>query len=151
LQPLDCAAMTKTYSHRIRVRFGETDNQAVVFYANYVAYFDIVMTELWRDVAGGYTEMVDSGIDMVVIEVTTRYHAPAVFDDELDLVAQVTRLGTTSMSTAIAIVRVADGATLVSGDIHHVFIDVATKQKRPIPDNVRAALEPYVLEPAPSP
>jgi acyl-CoA thioester hydrolase len=140
--------MSRSYSHRIRVRFNETDNQAVVFYANYVAYFDILMTELFRDVAGGYTQMVDAGVDMVVIEVTTRYHAPAVFDDELDLVAQVKRLGKTSMSTAIEIKRVADGATLVTGEIHHVFIDVATKQKKAIPDNIRTALEPYLVEEA---
>ena len=49
----------------------ETDAQAVVFYANYIAYFDIVMTEFWRDaVPGGYTDMVENGTDMVVIETT---------------------------------------------------------------------------------
>ena len=145
--------MALTYTHRLRVRFSETDAQAVVFYANYVAYFDILMTELWRDVAGGYGDMIDAGTDMVVVEVTTRYHAPALFDDELDLTAQVTRLGNTSMSTAVEILRVGDGATIVTGDIHHVFIDPATKQKRSIPDGVRAALAPYVrdAEPAPTP
>jgi acyl-CoA thioester hydrolase len=140
--------MAQTYTHRLRVRFSETDAQAVVFYANYVAYFDILLTEFWRDaVAGGYTDMVESGTDMVVIETTCRYHAPAVFDDELDLNATVTRLGNTSMSTAISIERPADGATIVTGEIHHVFIDPATKTKRPIPDAIRAALEPYLAQP----
>jgi acyl-CoA thioester hydrolase len=142
--------MALTYTHRLRVRFSETDPQAVVFYANYVAYFDILMTELWRDVAGGYGDMIEAGTDMVVVEVTTRYHEPAVFDDELDLNARVTRLGNTSMSTAVEIVRVSDGATIVTGDIHHVFIDPATKQKRAIPDRIRAALEPYVLDEEPA-
>ena len=41
--------------------------------------------------------------------------------------------------------RARDGATLVTGEIHHVFIDPATKTKLPIPDDVRAALEPYVV------
>ena len=41
--------MATEYTHRIRVRFTETDAQAVVFYANYVAYFDILITEFWRD------------------------------------------------------------------------------------------------------
>jgi acyl-CoA thioester hydrolase len=138
--------MAETYTHRLRVRFSETDAQAVVFYANYVAYYDLLMTELWRDVAGGYEQMIAAGTDMVVIETTTRYHAPALFDDELDLKAQLTRLGTTSMSTNVEIHRPADDTTIVTGAIHHVFIDPATKQKRPIPDDVRAALEPYVVE-----
>ena len=109
--------MARTYTHRLRVRFSETDAQAVVFYANYVAYVDILITELWRDLAGGYDEMIEGGTDMVVIEVTMRYHAPAVFDDELDLNAQVTRLGTTSMSTAVEIVRAKDDVTVASGHI----------------------------------
>jgi acyl-CoA thioester hydrolase len=139
--------MPQTYIHRLRVRFAETDAQAVVFYANYIAYFDILMTEFWRDaVPGGYSEMIENGTDMVVIETTARYHAPALFDDELDLKASVTRLGNTSMSTALTIHRPADDATIVTGEIHHVFIDPATKTKRPIPDIVRAALEPYVIQ-----
>jgi acyl-CoA thioester hydrolase len=101
------------------------------------------MTELWRDVAGGYEEMIAGGTDMVVIETTTRYHAPAVFDDELELKAQLTRLGNTSMSTDVEIHRPADDTTIATGAIHHVFIDPATKRKRPIPGAVRAALEPY--------
>src|SRR3954468_11553113 len=108
--------MPLTYTHRLRVRFSETDAQAVVFYANYVAYCDILMTELWRDVAGGYESMIADGTDMVVIETTMRYHAPAVFDDELDLNARVSRLGKTSMSTAVEFVRAADGVAVASGD-----------------------------------
>src|SRR3954468_23805573 len=142
--------MSRTYTHRLRVRFSETDAQAVVFYANYVAYFDILMTELWRDVAGGYGDMIDAGTDMVVVEVTTRYHAPAIFDDELDLKAQVTRLGNTSMSTAVEIVRAGDAAAIVTGDIPPRFIARATKQKRPIPDAVRLGLDPSVLESQPA-
>ncbi len=143
--------MSTEYVHRIRVRFGETDLQGVVFYANYVAYFDILMTEFFRDaLPGGYTSMIENGVDMVVIQTTARYHAPALFDDELDLKARVTRLGTTSMSTDVEIARAGDGAVLVTGDIHHVFIDVQTKAKHEIPDTVRAGLEPYLVEPEPA-
>jgi acyl-CoA thioester hydrolase len=142
--------MAETYTHRLRVRYSETDAQAVVFYANYVAYFDLLITEFWRDVAGGYNDMIDGGTDMMVVETTARYHASAVFDDELELNAQVTRLGNTSMSSRIEIVRASDGATIVTGDIHHVFIDPATKQKRPIPDTVRTALQPYLIAAEPA-
>ena len=38
------------FRHRIRVRFNECDGQGVVFYANYLMYFDVAMTELWREV-----------------------------------------------------------------------------------------------------
>src|SRR4051812_34422663 len=99
--PVRSHPMSRKFTHRIRVRYAETDAQAVVFYANYVAYFDILMTEFWRAAIGPYDDMVAAGADMVVVETTARYHAPAVFDDELDLTAGVLRLGNTSMSTAV--------------------------------------------------
>ena len=72
-----------------------------MFNANYVAYFDVVMTELWREALGRYQDMVDAGTDMVVAEVNVRFLGPARFDDEVDFEARLTRLGETAMSTRI--------------------------------------------------
>lgn len=143
--------MSRTFTHRIRVRYAECDPQGVVFNANYYAYYDLLMTELWREAIGPYEAMVESGADLAVVESRARYVVPAKFDDELDLNASIARLGTTSMSTRIAITRPADGATIIEGDIHHVFIDPHAYTKRPIPEDVRAALEPYLAEPAEAP
>lgn len=138
--------MGRAFSHRIRVRYAECDPQGVVFNAHYYAYFDLLITELWREAVGGYTAMVKAGADLSVVESRARFLAPARFDDEIDLNATIARLGNTAMSTRIDIVR-SDGAHLVEGEIHHVFIDPATYTKRPIPDDIRAALEPYGSEP----
>jgi acyl-CoA thioester hydrolase len=138
--------MAQTFTHRIRVRYAECDAQGVVFNAHYYAYFDILMTELWRDILGSYDTMVENGTDMSVVASGARFIAPARFDDEVDLNAQVTRLGNTAMSTTITITRASDGAKLVEGEIHHVFVDPATYTKRAIPDDVRAGLEPYLVE-----
>jgi acyl-CoA thioester hydrolase len=127
-----------SHSHRIRVRYGECDPQGVVFNANYFAYFDIALTELWRVAVGGYTAMMDEGVDLVVAEATARYGAPARFDDELDLEVEVSRVGTTSMATSLRIRR--DGELLVEGDMVHVFIDRAALTKTPIPERIRSAL-----------
>jgi acyl-CoA thioester hydrolase len=143
--------MGQTFSHRIRVRYAECDAQGVVFNAHYYAYFDILMTELWREILGSYDAMLRDGADMSVVASGARFIAPARFDDEIDLNARVTRLGNTAMSTAISITRARDGAELVQGEIHHVFVDPATYTKRPIPDDVRAGLEPYLAEPEPDP
>jgi acyl-CoA thioester hydrolase len=113
-----------------------------VFNANYVAYFDVILTELWREAMGRYQDMVESGTDMVVAEVNVRFLGPARFDDEVDFEARVTRLGETSMSTRID--AATGGSPVVQGDIRHVFIDPATKAKTPMPENIREALEPYV-------
>jgi acyl-CoA thioester hydrolase len=129
----------RSHTHRIRVRYGECDPQGVVFNAHYFAYFDIALTELWREVAGSYTAMMEAGVDLQVVEATARYRAPARFDDEIDVTIEVARLGTTSMVTSLAIHR--DGTLLVEGELAHVFVDAEALTKIPIPDHLRTALE----------
>jgi acyl-CoA thioester hydrolase len=129
------------FRHRIRVRFNECDGQGVVFYANYLMYFDVAMTELWREAfGGGYAGMIAEGTDAMVAEATIRYRAAARFDDELDLVASIIRLGNTSSTTELRAERVADGVVLAEGELRHVFIDPETLEKRAIPDEVRAGM-----------
>lgn len=140
--------MPRRFSHRLRVRYVECDPQNVVFNSHYVAWFDILMTELWREVPGGYAGMMEAGTDMVVAEVGVRYLGAAHFDDEVDLSASVSRLGNTGMTTHIEVLRA--GEVLAEGELRHVFIDLETKEKKRIPDAVRRALEPY-LEPATAP
>jgi acyl-CoA thioester hydrolase len=140
--------VASSFVHRLRVRYSECDPQGVVFNANYVTYFDIALTELWREAIGPYTAMTDAGTDMVVAEVRARYLAAARFDDLLDLAVIPTRLGETAMTTRTE-VR-CEGGLVVEGEIRHVFVDMATRQKRPIPDDVRRGLEPYLREPEPA-
>ena len=136
--------MPEPFRHRIRVRFNECDGQGVVFYANYLMYFDVAMTELWREaVGGGYAGMIAEGTDAMVAEATIRYRAAARFDDELDLVASVSRLGETSSTTSLWVERASDGTVLAEGKLRHVFIDPATLAKREIPDEVRTGMSRF--------
>jgi acyl-CoA thioester hydrolase len=136
--------MAQPFRHRLRVRFNECDGQGVVFFANYLMYFDVAMTELWREAFGdGYAGMIANGTDAMVAEANIRYRASARFDDELDLVAAVKRIGTTSTVTHLTAERVADGVLLAEADLRHVFIDAGTLEKSEIPDDVRAGMERY--------
>ena len=130
--------MSDEFRHRLRVRYGECDPQGVVYFANYSVYVDIGMTELWRDRIGPYNETVEAGSDMVVAELLLRYRGSARFDDELDVVIDVERLGETSLTCDWRIER--DGNVLVEGTIRQVCIDPETKSKKPLPPDVRAAL-----------
>jgi acyl-CoA thioester hydrolase len=132
----------RAFSHELRVRYGECDPQGIVFNANYLLYFDVAFTELWREALGPWQDMVDRGIDAVVAEANARFRAPARYDDVLTLTARVTRLGTTSITTEIDVMR--DDEVLVEGRLQHVIVDGKTWQKTEIPDWVRAGLEPYV-------
>ena len=130
--------MSDEFRHRLRVRYGECDPQGVVYFANYPVFVDIGMTELWRDRIGPYNDMVEAGSDMVVAELLLRYRGSARFDEDIDVVIDVERLGETSLTCAWRIER--DGDVLVEGTIRQVCIDPATKSKKPLPPDVRAAL-----------
>jgi acyl-CoA thioester hydrolase len=133
----------RVFRHRFRVRYGECDLQGVVFNANYLAYFDVILTEFWREAIGDYMAMIDEhGADMVVAESRIRFLGPAAFDEELDFELRVSRLGNTALSTLID-ASVGD-RPVVAGEMRHVFIDPATKLKRAMPDEIRTALEPYL-------
>jgi acyl-CoA thioester hydrolase len=134
--------MAAPFVHRLRVRYGECDPQGVVFNANFIMYFDVALTELWREAIGRYDAMLEAGTDMVVAEARARYLAPAGFDDELDIELRITRLGNTGMTTELVVRR--DDATVVEGEMRHVFIDPATKLKKPMPNEIRAAMELYL-------
>lgn len=129
------------FRHTLRVRFQECDPQGVVYFARYPEYYDIAITELWREALGSYGAMVDAGVDIVVAEQRVRYLAPARFDELVDVDVTVDRLGTTSMQSSYSVSRA--GETLVQGEFRHVFVAVATKAKTPIPEEIRAALSGY--------
>jgi acyl-CoA thioester hydrolase len=131
--------MAEPFVHRLRVRYAECDPQDVVFNANYLAYIDHTITELWRAALGGYHVMLERGVDIVVAETNLRFLASARFDDELELSATVARLGTTSITTAHRHRRRADGELLVDAWIRHVWVDRQTMRKTPIPDWARTA------------
>lgn len=130
--------MPSSHTHRIRVRYAECDAQGHVFNAHYVAFFDVALTELWREAIGSYGAMLEDGVDLVVAEVVVRFRKPARFDEEIDLEVTVEHLGTTSMRTRNRVLR--DGEVLVEGEMVHVFVDSETYAKTPIPDSIRAAL-----------
>lgn len=132
--------MAEPFRHRLRVRWSECDLQGVVFYPNYLAYFDHALTELWREAVGPFAQINDFGIDLVVAEAQIRYRASARFDDEIEIVVSITRLGDSSMTMEIAVERCADGTLLAEGRLRHVFVDPGDFQKREMPAEVREGL-----------
>jgi acyl-CoA thioester hydrolase len=137
--------MAEPFSYRLRVRYSECDLQGVLFNANYLAYIDHTITELWRAAYGGYTVMLDRGADIVVAEVNMRFLGSARFDEEVVIEATVTNIGTTSVTTAFRFHRAGTDELLLQAEIRHVFIDPATGSKTPMPDWAREGLAPWYV------
>ena len=133
--------MTPPFVNRLRVRYHECDAQGIVFNANHFAYFDITLTELWREVFGSYNAMLEAGTDVVVVDAQASFKVSPKFDDLLDIEMTIANLGNSSMTSTFEEKR--DGELLVTGRVVHVFVDATTMEKKPIPEEMRAKLTPY--------
>ncbi len=138
--------MADPFVHELRVRYGECDPQGIVFNANYLLYFDVAFTELWRAAVGPWQEMVDHGFDAVVAETNIRFRAPARFDDQLRLQAKIARLGATAITTEIDVMR--DDQLLVAGWLRHVCVSTEDWGKIELPDRVRSGLRRFAAQDA---
>jgi len=76
----------------IRVRYCETDAMAYLHHANFLAYFEMGRTELFRAQGGDYRKMEEGGHFFVVVEMNVKYRAPARFDDLLTLRTRIVRV-----------------------------------------------------------
>ena len=70
---------------RVRVRYAETDTMGVVYYANYLVWFEVARTDLLRHSGWSYREMEVEGFSLPVIEAHCEYKQPARYDDEVEV------------------------------------------------------------------
>jgi acyl-CoA thioester hydrolase len=141
-----CATLPASFVHELRVRYGECDPQGIVFNANYLLYFDVAFTELWRAAIGPWQEMVERGFDAVVAEASLRFRAPARYDDILRLRARIARLGETAITTEIDVLR--ERQLLVAGRLRHVCVSTDTWEKVELPPWIRSGLQRFLAEDA---
>lgn len=126
------------FVHTLRVRYGECDLQGSVFNANYLGYYDVAFTELWREAVGPWLEMVERGFDLVVAEAVLRFRARARYDDMIDLGIRIARVGTTSFGTEFEVRRGEE--LLLDGTMRHVCVDARSWDKAELPAWMRTGL-----------
>jgi acyl-CoA thioester hydrolase len=80
LTPTDYA-----YTHRLRVRFAETDAMGIVHHSRYLPYLEEARVEYLRHLGHPYTEMRAEGVDYAVLEAFVQYRRPLQFDDMVDV------------------------------------------------------------------
>jgi acyl-CoA thioester hydrolase len=126
-----------------RVRYAETDQMNVVYYANYLIWFEIGRVELLRSLGFDYKQLeVEDNCILPVVEATCRYKAPARYDDIIQIEAEPTLLRRSVLKFAYRILRKEqDGerTLLAEGETVHVVCDPAM-QKCPMPERYETAI-----------
>ena len=123
---------------RLRVRYAETDQMGVVYYANYLVWMEVGRVELCKRCGFSYRDMErDDGVLLAVAEANCRYSSSARFDDEVVVKCWVKEAGTRMVTFAYEMRAAEDGRKLASGFTRHVFV---TRDLRPtrVPEKYRA-------------
>jgi acyl-CoA thioester hydrolase len=135
----DPVALTSPFRHTLRIYWEDTDAGGVVFYANYLKFFERARTEWLRHLGLGQQALREAtGAIFVVTDTRVSYRAPARLDDLLAVTVALQRAGTASMTIAQQAWR--EGTLLAEGEIRIGCVDVGTFRPRRIPPEVVALI-----------
>lgn len=129
------------FSHRQRVRFGETDLQGVVYYANYLVYAEVGRFAFLRHLGLDYQAMLERGMDFTIAEARVKYLAPLRFDDEFDIQIGVGELRRSSWSFQYRLTRAADGQRCAEMETVQVMLDRRSGRPTRIPAELARLLD----------
>lgn len=124
---------------RVRVRYAETDQMGIVYYANYFVWFEVGRTELLRSLGGTYRQLEAEGIYLPVLKADCEYKLASRYDDELDIRTRGRLLSPIRMEFLYDVVRVADQKIMATGRTEHASLNPGGKPVK-LPEQVRTAL-----------
>jgi acyl-CoA thioester hydrolase len=124
--------------HEICVIFGDTDQMGVVYYANYLRYFESARSAYWRAKGRSYKDLEAAGIALPVVEAHVHYRRPAHYEDLLEVDVEIGELRTASMRFVYTVRRGIE--ILADGFTRHAVIG-PTGKPRALPDPLRDMLE----------
>ena len=104
-----------------RVKFFDTDTMGVVHHSNYIRWFETGRVEFLRKLGIDLNEMMSDGILFPLVEIGAKFHAPAKFDDELEIFTTAEALTKAKMKFNYEIRKVGEEKILVEGNSTNVF------------------------------
>ena len=132
-----------THCHKIRVRYAETDAMGVVYYGEYMTYFEVARVEYLRSAGINYRALEDAKMTGAVTTGHVEYRAPARFDDELSLWSRCVSMSKVRFRIEYEVWRDADRVLVATGYTEHAMLDHHTLRPVRIPDWVREGVEHF--------
>ena len=123
--------MTEPFRAEQRVLYGDTDSMGVAYYANYLRWFEIGRTELFRRVGSTYRSLEEQGCYLPVYEAYCRYHNPARYDDIIRIETSFSFAGKARLRFDYMLLHKDNGAVLAEGYTVHVCTDKDGKVLKP--------------------
>jgi acyl-CoA thioester hydrolase len=127
-------------SVELRVRYAETDQMGVVYYANYLVWCEIGRTEFIRSFGPTYAELEQEGVYLAVADAAVRYHSPARYDDLVRVETSLAEVRSRTIRFLYAIFNAESNRKLASAE---TTLMCMTRDGRAssLPPDFRASLE----------
>lgn len=126
----------------LRVRYAETDQMGIVYHSNYLIWFEVGRTELFRNSGLPYTVFEEQGLSLAVVEASCRYRQPAKYDDELVVCTRLEKFTSRIITFSYQVMK--EDILLTDGKTSHVFLNnegrVADVRKYPVWEDVLAKI-----------
>ncbi len=129
---------TETFDWDVRVRYSETDQMGVTYYANYFVWFEVARTEYFRSKSIAYTDIEKRQIFLAVVDCQCRYLAPTRYDDLVTVRTWISKLGKTSLRFGYELFEKNSGKRIAEGSSSHVFVNSSIEPVR-VPEEVLRA------------
>ena len=127
---------------KIRIRYKDTDRMGVVYYGNYLTFFEVGRAELMRAIGRPYSNLEAEGHNLVVVEAAARYHSNVGYDSVVTVKSRVAGVSGVRIRFDYTVFS-EEGKLLVSGHTVHACVNSTHKLTR-IPAGVKALLESNV-------
>ena len=125
----------------IRVYIEDTDAGGIVFYGNYLRFFERARTDFLRSVGIEQSLLIGTNMIFVVRHVSVEYKIPAKLDDVLSVSCAVKTIRPTRVIFVQSAARSTDGANLVNAEVEVVAVSVDTLKPRALPKKLLNALQ----------
>ena len=122
---------------KLRVIYGDTDQMGVVYYANYLRYFEGARAAYWRGLGRSYKDLQAWGVALPVVEAHCQYRRPAHYEDLLGVDVWISELRRASLRFAYRVTR--GGELVAEGTTRHAVID-RDGRPRALPPVLRDAI-----------
>lgn len=119
------------FSTEVKVRFAETDAQAIAHHAVYLVWFEVARIDYLARFRGGYPELQAEGIEALTLDANVTYRAPARFDDRLIIYARCSQVRGARFRFDYRVER--EGETLAEGTTGHACADARTLRPTRVP------------------
>ena len=124
----------------IRVYIEDTDAGGIVFYGNYLRFFERWRTDFLRSIGIEHSVTIENNLIFVVRHVSVDYKSPARLDDVLSVSCAVKSMRPTRVVFAQSANRSVDGTHLVNAEVEVVAVSMDTLKPRALPDTLLNAL-----------